>query len=315
MNGPTHAAHASLQPLAAAERGGPFLDRLGRRIERVQSTLCLGIDPLPEALPAGYPRDAQGVERFARLLIESCVEHAAAVKINVAFFEAFGSAGIAALERVRADIPDDVPLIADAKRGDIGSTVARQAVALFDVLGADAVTANPYLGGEAIAPLLERDDRFVYVLCRTSNPGAGEFQNLSVAEGEPLYVHVARRAAAWAADRGNVGLVVGATAPAELAHIRSVAPELPFLVLGLGAQGGDVEAARQFGPATADAAGAKAGGGGAGQRLARHSRTARWEPPIRARRWPPAPFIGRSFSSARMPQCHSISARLSCCSS
>ena len=107
--------------------------------------------------------------------------YAAALKPNLAFFEAYGSAGIAALERIRASLPTALPLLADAKRGDIGTTAARQAVALFDSLGADAVTVNPYLGAEAIAPLLERLDRFAYVLCRTSNPGAGELQDLEVA--------------------------------------------------------------------------------------------------------------------------------------
>ncbi len=183
-------------------------------------------------------------------MLDAAVPHAAAVKINVAFFEAFGSAGIAALERVRAAVPADVPFIADAKRADISNTSARQAVALFDSLGADAVTASPYLGRDALAPFLERVDRFVYVLCRTSNAGAGELQNLPLEDGTPLFVHVARRAAEWAGDAANVGLVVGATAPTEMGQVREAAPGLPFLVLGLGAQGGDADAAVRFGAAT-----------------------------------------------------------------
>ena len=150
-----------------------YLDRLGARTAATGSVLCVGIDPDPEALPPGFPATVDGVERFSRLLIEATLPYATAVKPNLAFFEALGSAGIAALERLRAAVPADVPFIADAKRGDIGSTAARQAVALFDVLGADAVTVSPYLGEEAIAPLLAREDRFAYVLCRTSNPGAG----------------------------------------------------------------------------------------------------------------------------------------------
>ena len=244
---------------AAADRGQTFLARLARRIESVHTTLCLGVDPDPEALPEGWPRDISGVERFAALILDSCMDRAAAVKINVAFFEAFGSPGIAALERVRARIPADVPFIADAKRGDISTTVARQAAALFDALNADAVTASPYLGGEPLAPFLERADRFVYVLCRTSNPGASEIENLDVG-GEPLYVHVARRAAQWAADRGNVGLVVGATAPAELEQIRAAVPQLPVLIPGVGAQGGDIDAVMRFGPTTAGAAKSIPGG-------------------------------------------------------
>jgi orotidine 5'-phosphate decarboxylase subfamily 2 len=237
-----------------------YLDRLRARVERVGNCLCVGIDPDPDALPDGLPRDVHGVERFAFMLLEAAAEKAAAVKVNLAFFEAYGSAGAAALERLRAAVPVDLPFVADAKRGDIGTTVGRQAVALFDVLRADAVTASPYLGGEAIAPLLERPDRFVYILCRTSNPGAHELQGLPV-EGEPLFVHVARRAREWAGEGANVGLVVGATAPAELARIRSVVPELLFLIPGLGAQGGDVDAVREHGPALAGLAAAVPGGG------------------------------------------------------
>lgn len=244
----------------AANEGGAFLERLGRRVEQVRTHFCLGIDPDPEALPDGFAPNAAGIEAFSRLLIEAGSPFAAAIKVNVAFFEAFGSEGIAALERVRSVIPSDIPLIADAKRGDVSSTVARQAVALFDSLGADAVTANPYLGREAIEPLLDRADRFVYVLCRTSNPGAGEFQDLFF-DGEPLYVHVARRVSRWATAGDRVGLVVGATAPAELERIRTAAPGLPILVPGLGAQGGDLQAVLAHGPATAPPAADLAGGG------------------------------------------------------
>ena len=155
----------------------------------------------------------------------------------------------------------------DAKRGDIGSTAAKQAVALYDVLGADAVTVNPYLGAEAIAPLIERGDRFAYVLCRTSNPGAGELQGLPVAPdpaaghpAEPLWARVARLVTAWGPG-GTVGLVVGATAPSEMASIRALAPGLAFLVPGVGAQGGEVEPVLAHGPATAAPAGGRPGGG------------------------------------------------------
>lgn len=245
---------------AAADGGTDFLTRLARRVDAVHTILCLGIDPDPEQLPDGWPHDVSGVERMANLLVDSAMDRAAAVKINVAFFEAFGSSGIAALERVRQRIPADVPFIADVKRGDIGTTVARQAAALYDSLDAHAVTASPYLGGEAISALLERPERFVYVLCRTSNPGAGELQNLDV-DGTPLYIHVAKRVAQWSADRNNVGLVVGATAPDELQRIRNAVPELPLLVPGVGAQGGDIAAVRQFGPATQGRFASIAGGG------------------------------------------------------
>ncbi|HYM84901.1 MAG TPA: orotidine-5'-phosphate decarboxylase [Candidatus Dormibacteraeota bacterium] len=244
-----------------------YLERLAARSAATGTVLCLGLDPDPAALPRGFSRDVAGVERFAALVLEAAAPFAAAVKANLAFFEAFGGPGLDALERLRASIPPEVPIIADAKRGDIGSTAARQAVALFERLGADAVTVNPYLGGEAIAPLLERQDRFAYVLCRTSNPGAGELQDLEVGGDpgagwppEPLHRRVARRVAGWGSGR-TVGLVVGATAPAELAAIRSVAPGLAFLVPGVGAQGGDIAPVLDAGPATGEPAGGRPGGG------------------------------------------------------
>ncbi len=242
-----------------------YLDRLAARTASVRSVLCLGIDPDPASLPAGFAADVSGVERFATLLVEAAAPYAAAVKPNLAFFEAFGSAGIAALERVRSRVPAGIPVVMDAKRGDIGSTAARQAAALFDALGADAVTVNPYLGAEAIEPLLARLDRFAYVLCRTSNPGAAELQGLEVAAtrdapAEPLWARVARHAAGWGPG-GTVGLVVGATAPVELERIRAIAPGLAFLVPGVGAQGGEIDPVLEHGPATASPSGARSGGG------------------------------------------------------
>ena len=244
-----------------------YLERLGSRSAATGTVLCLGLDPDPAALPAGFAPDLGGVEAFARLVLEAAGPHAAAVKPNLAFFEAFGSAGLAALERIRALVPGDLPVVMDAKRGDIGSTAARQARALFDGLGADAITVNPYLGEEAIAPLLDRADRFAYVLCRTSNPGAGELQGLMVGEdapagypAEPLHVRVARRVRSWGPG-DTAGLVVGATAPAERAALRLVAPDLAFLVPGVGAQGGDEGAVLADGRATEGAAGRQVGGG------------------------------------------------------
>jgi orotidine 5'-phosphate decarboxylase subfamily 2 len=244
-----------------------YLERLAARTRTTGTVLCLGLDPDPAMLPRGFPRDVAGIERFAGLLLEAALGCASAVKPNIAFFEAFGSAGIAALERVRAMIPSDVPVIVDAKRGDIGSTAARQAVALFDTVDADAITVNPYLGEEAITPLIERPDRFAYVLCRTSNPGSGELQDLVVAEDprsgaptERLHERVARLATAWGPG-GTVGLVVGATAPDDLPTIRAIAPGLAFLVPGVGAQGGAIDPVLAHGPATMPPAGGSPGGG------------------------------------------------------
>jgi orotidine 5'-phosphate decarboxylase subfamily 2 len=244
-----------------------YLARLGARTAALGSVLCVGIDPELGSLPAGFPASLAGVERFARLILEASLPQAVAVKPNLAFFEAHGSAGVAALERLRALVPAEVLFVADAKRGDIGSTAALQAVALYDGLGADAITVNPYLGEEAVAPLIARRDRFAYVLCRTSNAGAGELQGLEVAADEtggfppePLWARVARRAASWGPG-DTVGLVVGATAPEELGRVRGIAPGLALLVPGVGAQGGEVAPVLASGPATAGAAAAWAGGG------------------------------------------------------
>ncbi|MGD0862908.1 MAG: orotidine-5'-phosphate decarboxylase [Candidatus Limnocylindrales bacterium] len=246
---------------------GTYLARLGERTRSVGSVLCVGMDPVPDALPAGFSRDLAGVECFCEVLLGAALPYAAAVKPNLAFFEAFGAAGVAALERLRARVPAEVLFVGDAKRGDIGTTAARQAAALFDILDCDAVTVNPYLGSEAVEPLLARSDRFAYVLCRTSNPGAGELQSLLVAGDaelgvpeEPLYARVARRARTWGPG-GTVGLVVGATAPLELGQIRAIAPELALLVPGVGAQGGEVEPVLRHGPASAPPAGEWPGGG------------------------------------------------------
>jgi orotidine-5'-phosphate decarboxylase len=217
------------------------LERLRARRAAVGSPLCLGVDPHPDALPEGLAPTVDGIETFARGLIEAAAPHACAVKINVAFFEAFGSTGFAALERTRADVPAELPCILDAKRGDISTSAERYASALFGHLDADGVTVSPYLGEDAIEPFLATGDRLVYVLARTSNPSASRFQAL-VADGEPIHLHVAR----WAAERwtdGRVGLVVGATAPDELERLRAAVPGPAFLVPGVGAQGGDAGAA------------------------------------------------------------------------
>ncbi len=243
-----------------------YLERLAARSAAVGSVLCVGLDPDPASLPHEFSRDLAGVERFAALIVEAAGRFAAAFKPNLAFWESHGSAGMAALERIRARIPADIPVIADAKRGDITSTAAHQAVALFDGLGADAVTINPYVGGEGLEPFLSRSDRFAYVLCRTSNPGATELQGLVVeadaandSPAEPLYLRVARRAATWQPSR--VGLVVGATAPDELRAVRDAVPGMPILVPGIGAQGGDLAAVLAFGPAVAGESANRAGRG------------------------------------------------------
>jgi len=222
------------------DQGQP-LDRLRERLASLGAPMCLGIDPRPDALPESLPADVRGVETFARGLVEAAAESVAAVKINTAYFEAFGSAGWAALERVRADIPPGPLVIIDAKRGDIGPSAERYAEALLGRLAADGVTLQPYLGEDAVEPFLAFPGRLVYLLVRTSNPSSGRLQDLAV-EGRPLATVVGR----WAAEQwpdGRVGLVVGATAPGELFRLREEVPGPGFLVPGVGAQGGDLASA------------------------------------------------------------------------
>ena len=213
--------------------------------------LAVGLDPDPERIPEsimpGAPAAARVIE-FNRRIIAATAELAAAYKPNSAFYEALGADGFAALAETVAAIRDAAPgaaVILDAKRADIGSTNAGYVSAAFDQLGADAVTVHPYLGGEALAAFLERTEKLVFVLARTSNPGAGEFQDL-VADGAPLYRHVARTVAGNWNAAGNCGLVVGATYPEEMRAIREDVPAtMPILVPGVGAQGGDVAAVVQ----------------------------------------------------------------------
>ncbi len=238
-----------------------YLERLAARSAATGTVLCLGLDPDPNALPPGFAPNLQGVEQFAQLVLDAALPFAAVVKPNLSFYEAFGSAGVAMLERLRARIPGDVPVIGDGKRGDIDSTSARQSEAYYDALGLDAVTINPYIGEDGLRTYLERADRFAYVLCRTSNPGAAELQGLRVSDpDEPLWARVARLVAGWGPG-GTAGLVVGATAPDELRAARVIAPGLAFLVPGVGAQGGSIEPVLAAGAATAAPAGGRPGGG------------------------------------------------------
>lgn len=238
-----------------------YLERLAARSAATGTVLCLGLDPDPNALPEGFAPNLQGVEQFAQLVLDAALPFAAVVKPNLSFYEAFGSAGVAMLERLRARIPADVPVIGDGKRGDIDSTSARQSAAYYDGLGLDAVTINPYLGEDGLRTYLERADRFAYVLCRTSNPGAAELQGIRVTDpDEPLWARVARVVAGWGPG-GTAGLVVGATAPDELRAARAIAPGLAFLVPGVGAQGGGLEPVLAAGPSTAAPAGMRPGRG------------------------------------------------------
>ncbi len=214
-----------------------FFSRLEARARAVNSLLCVGLDPRVNS--------AAELRAECQRIIDATAEIAVLYKPNSGFFEAFGAEGMAALADVIAYIPADIPVLLDAKRGDIADTAEAYAQAIFTTLGADAVTANPYLGGEALAPFLRDPNRAVFVLCKTSNPGADELQRLPVTEGNrqsPLFEVVARRAQQWN-QLGNIGLVVGGTDPTSLARARAVAPDLWFLMPGIGPQGADLAAA------------------------------------------------------------------------
>ncbi|PSP51284.1 orotidine-5'-phosphate decarboxylase [Halobacteriales archaeon QH_7_68_42] len=221
-----------------------FFERLSARIDAVDSVVSVGLDPDPDRIP-GHLADAD-LPRWAfnRRIIDATHEHAAAFKPNAAFYE--DADGWRALrETVAYAHGKDVPVLLDAKRADIGNT-ARQYATLHDDTGADAITVNPYLGRDSLEPFLSRTGTGVFVLARTSNAGGSDIQDLELASGERVYERVAALAADWN-ERGNVGLVVGATAPEELEAIRETVPDLPFLVPGVGAQGGDAEAAVEYG--------------------------------------------------------------------
>jgi len=220
----------------------PFFDRLADRIAAAESVVCVGLDPDPDRIP-DHLRD-HDLPRWAfnRRIIDATHEHAACYKPNAAFYE--DPDGWRALEETIAYAHGkDVPVLLDAKRADIGSTT-RQYARLLDL--ADAITVNPYLGYDSLQPFLARPEAGVFVLCRTSNPGGADLQDRELADGDRVYERVADLASAWN-EHGNVGLVVGATAPHELEAVRERVPDLPFLVPGVGAQGGDAEAAVEFG--------------------------------------------------------------------
>ena len=210
---------------------------------RKRSLLCVGLDVDPRLAPPSLVGNDGWIERFLLGVVEATADLVCAYKPNLAFFEALGIEGYHGLRRTLDGLPKDVLTIADAKRGDIGNSAAAYARALFEVWGFDAVTVSPYLGFDTLEPFLEWDDRGVFVLCKTSNPGSGDLQDLPTSwlgETLPLYEVVARRVAER--DReGNLGLVVGATYPRQLARVRALAPSLPILVPGIGAQQGDLE--------------------------------------------------------------------------
>nr|BAL60078.1 orotidine 5'-phosphate decarboxylase [Candidatus Acetothermum autotrophicum] len=221
-----------------------FLDKLREAARRNHSWLCIGLDSELGKLPP-FLRDRHGLRavfEFNRAIIEATSDLVCAYKPNLAFYEMLGPAGLEMLAKTRELIPTEIPVIADAKCGDIENTARAYATALFEHYRFDAVTVNPLLGFDSVAPFLEYPEKCVFLLVRTSNPGARDFQEL-LCEGKPLYQRFAEKARAWNTKK-NIGVVVGATAPDELAIVRRiVGDEMPILVPGVGAQAGDLERA------------------------------------------------------------------------
>jgi uridine monophosphate synthetase len=219
-----------------------FFEQLEARSREIDSLLCVGLDP--HASELAEP-SAQAARDFCLGLIEQTAPFAAAFKPNSAFFEVYGAQGMQALQDVISAVPAGIPVLLDAKRGDIGSTAEAYAQAAFETLGAGAVTVNPYLGRDAIAPFVADLANAAFILCKTSNTGSADLQDLP-APAEPVFLRVAKLARQWNAN-SNVGLVVGATYPDELAQVRAFVPELWILAPGVGAQGGELETAVQAG--------------------------------------------------------------------
>lgn len=222
-----------------------FVDKLLKVQRRNRSLLCVGLDTDPAKLPRHLGSSKNAVLKFNREIIEATSDLVCAYKLNLAFYEALGEKGWRVLRETLAVIPKAIVTIGDGKRGDIGNTAERYARALYDELGFDSATVNPYLGYDSVEPFIQNDQHCAFVLALTSNKGSNDFQRLIMHE-RPLYEKVVQTTLTWNTKQ-NIGLVVGATHPAELKPIRDLAPTMPILIPGIGSQGGDLEAAVRFG--------------------------------------------------------------------
>lgn len=220
-----------------------FKTLLNAREREADSLLCVGLDPVLDKLPEGIPRDAMGAADFCIEIIRATQDIASSYKPNLPFYLSMGDDGARALRRVREAIPATIPMVLDCKVNDLGDTARAWASMAFDYLEADAIVTAPYMGEDALAPYFHREGKGVIVLVKTSNTGSDDLQNLEMASGKPLYMHVADRCKHWQnAYPADIGMVVGATYPQQLAQVREHCPTQVILLPGLGAQGGDVEA-------------------------------------------------------------------------
>ena len=221
-----------------------FTTRLSEQIIKKKSHLCIGLDISPEGLGNNEAKISDLID-YSIKVIEATIDVAVCYKPNLAFFERWGSDGFKWLDKIRGYIGNNSIIIADGKRGDIGNTAKQYAISIFDYFGFDAVTLNPYMGSDSIKPFIENPEKGVFILCRTSNPSAKDLQDLTVGKNN-LYEKVAKMAVKLNINN-NIGLVIGATVPSEISKIRKIAPKLPFLIPGIGAQGGDLEKSMQYG--------------------------------------------------------------------
>lgn len=221
-----------------------FIEKLTKVSRKNKSLLCIGLDPDQGRMP-----DKVSIFEFNKAIIEATAGLVCAYKLNLAFYEALGNEGLDALKQTVSYIPDEIPTIGDAKRGDIGNTARAYARSIFDNFNFDATTVNPYLGFDSVEPFIQYREKGVFILCRTSNAGAGDFQDLRAevkGSYHPLFEIVAMKVSQWN-KHGNLGLVVGATYPEELKLIRQSHPDIPLLIPGIGAQGGDLASAIRYG--------------------------------------------------------------------
>jgi len=222
-----------------------FSDKLREATEKNNSLLCVGLDVDLNLAPRCILAESDPIFAFNKAIIDATIDLVCAYKPNIAFYEALGVMGMQALHKIANYVPRHIPVILDAKLGDVGHTANAYAQAIFGVWGFDAVTLNPYLGSDSIVPFLQYTHKAVFILTRTSNPGSADFQDL-ICDGKPLYQKVVQKAQEWSGT-GNCGLVVGGTRPETIREIRSMAPNMIFLVPGIGAQGGDIRATVQHG--------------------------------------------------------------------
>jgi orotidine-5'-phosphate decarboxylase len=223
-----------------------FKKKLESYIKNKNSLLCIGLDCDLASIPPFLLNEPDPLLKFNREIIEATSDLVVAYKPNIAFYETLGSEGWNLLEKTLSLIPSDNLIIADAKRADIGNTSRKYAELYFQNLNVDAITVAPYMGYDSIQPFIEFDDKGIFVLCLTSNRGAEDFQYLTV-DSEPLYLKIARKVNEWNLKFGNCGLVVGATHPENLDSIRELSPHLPFLIPGIGTQGGNLEMTVRYG--------------------------------------------------------------------